>query len=243
MLNALLKPSGRTGPGLLLALALAVPVHAESPPPAISVVGEAEIAVKPDRAEVSIGVITQADTAVKAVTENSAAIRSLQSRLAQDFALTEADVQTTQFAVSPRYNFENQKQILLGYEVQHILSIKLSELERLGQLLDVVVQLGANQIQGVSYGSSQAATLSDQARTAAVAEARRKAELYALAAEREVGCMLQLSETTASPVPAFAMRMAVADAASAVPVAPGQIKVSASVQVSFALGADAAACQ
>lgn len=227
---------------VLLSIPLIVQAEPVDATAYVSVHGEAEVAVVPDLAEVVLSVVTQADSAVKAVTENSGVMRSLQAQIKTDFELAETDLQTSQFNVAPRYSFENQRQRLLGYEVQHSLTIRLTSLDRLGQLLDAVVQAGANQIQGVSYATSRSAELADEARRAAFADAKRRATIYAELAERELGCVLAVSENTTQAMPVMARSLAVADVAASVPIASGQVRVQAGVDVRFALGADAAGC-
>ena len=111
--------------------------------------------------------------------------------------------------------------------------VTLRQIERLGQLLDQLVSLGVNQFSDIQFVIDEPEALLDKARTAAVADARRKAELMSRAAGAVLGHVLTIRETGAQrPQPRFAARMATAES---VPVAAGTETLSVTVEVRFAL--------
>jgi len=121
-----------------------------------------------------------------------------------------------------------------GFEASNIVSLRLRDLEALGPVLDALVSDGANRLDGVSFGLQDPDTAMDEARRLAVVDARRKAALYAEAAGVGLGQVISLSETGAGMPRPVMMEMA-AMRSDAVPIAAGEVGVSASVQMVFAL--------
>jgi uncharacterized protein YggE len=104
---------------------------------------------------------------------------------------------------------------------------------RLGEMLDAAIALGANQVHGISFEVSRAEALQDEARKAAIANARKRAEIYATAAGVQLGPVLQIAEGGSEVVrPVFGARMG---AAPPVPIEPGTQAVTVSVTVTYGL--------
>ena len=200
----------------------------------VTVTGTGSVTAAPDMAQISTGVVTQAPTAAGALAANSQAMeRLLQALAAQGIAAR--DVQTTSLSVSPlrRQGRDGQPPEITGYEVTNQVRVKVRDLSRLGRVLDQQVGQGANLVYGVQFGQQEPAPLLDEARRRAMADARRRAELYAAAAALKVGRVVAVQEAgAASPRPGLGARVAMA---AAVPVAPGEQEVQASVTVTFTL--------
>jgi uncharacterized protein len=205
--------------------------------PSITVVGSDEVSAKPDMAHVQVGVVTQAPSAAKALAENTERMQKLFQKLTS-LGIAEKDMQTSNFNVSPQHRHGPQGQYepeIVGYEVSNQLSIKVRDLAKLGGLLDQVVEAGSNSIQGVSFSVAEPKPLQDQAREKAMADARRKAELYAKAAGVKLGHVLLIQETTPRlPQPMMFEERALGGR-EAVPVAPGEQEFSASITVTYAI--------
>ena len=200
----------------------------------VTVAGVGTVTAAPDMAEVTTGVVTQAPTAAQALAANSQAMeRLLQALAALDIAAR--DIQTTSISVSPlrRQGRDGQPPEITGYEVTNQVRVKVRELARLGRVLDQQVGQGANVIYGIHFGVQEPTPLRDEARRRAMAEARRKAELYAAAASMRVGRVVAVQEAgAATPRAELAPRVAMS---AAVPVAPGEQEIQASVTVTFTL--------
>src|SRR4029077_2268912 len=122
---------------------------------------------------------------------------------------------------------------ILAYEVVNQVHVKVRDLPSLGRVLDQQVSQGANSIYGIRFGLIDPAPLLDEARKRAMADARRKAELYAAAAGLKVGRVVSVQEAgAASPRPELAAR---AMMSAAVPVAAGEQEIQASVSVTYVL--------
>jgi len=152
--------------------------------------------------------------------------------------IAEQDIQTSNFSVSPQYPPYQQNQTqpprISGYQVSNQVTVRVKNLGKLGNILDTLVQVGANQINGISFDIDQPNPLQNDARKLAVADARAKAELYAAAAHVTLGRVLQISEATivVGPQPrAYAMDKVATQ--SSVPIAAGQQTLSANVSLIY----------
>ena len=103
-------------------------------------------------------------------------------------------------------------------------------------MIDTLVGAGANEIGGINFMVSQASKLLDEAREKAVADARRKAEIYARAAGVTLGAPLSISEEGNAPPDALPQDVRRHGGGSA-PVAQGEETLSVTVNVSWAIKA------
>lgn len=199
------------------------------------VVGTGEAAARPDIAEVQAGVVTEAASAREALTANNQAMSALHQTLSS-FGIEERDIQTAGFNVFPVYAHDergNKPPRIAAYRVENRVAVKVRDLKRLGELLDAVVSRGANTVQDIRFDVAEPEPLRDEARTDAVADARRKAELYAKAAGVALGRVLSLrEEDVGMPPPRPYMARAMA-AEAAVPVAPGELTFEALVVITY----------
>jgi uncharacterized protein YggE len=233
------------GARLVVALAVALAGSACAPiagpdgfprrPAIVTVSGVGTVTAAPDMAAITSGVVTQAPTAAGALAANSQAMEKvLQSLAAQGVAAR--DIQTTSISVSPQrrpVKGEGRPPDIVGYEVTNQVRVKVRDLSRLGRVLDEQVAQGANSVYGIRFGLSDPAARLDEARKRAMADARRRADLYAAAASLTIGRVLEVQEAgAAAPRPEMAARLMTA---GAVPVVPGEQEIQASVSVTFVL--------
>ena len=220
--------------GLLVAAAAAVAVLQPSgagavDPPAttdsVTVSGEGVVLAVPDRAEISAGVETRAQTAKAALQANATAMERVLQALR---AAGGTDV-TTQ-TVSLSTSFDNQG-AQNGFVASNIASATVA-FDKAGSLIDAAVAAGANTVYGPSPSRSDADALYRQALAKAVADAAQRAGVLARAAGRELGRVTSISEPGAAPVPIFA-KPAASDAAT--PVESGPQETTASVNVTYEL--------
>ena len=200
----------------------------------VTVAGVGTVSAAPDMAEVTTGVVTQAPTAAQALAANSQAMERLLQALGA-LGVAPRDIQTTNISVSPlrRQGRDGQPPEITGYEVTNQVRVKVRDLSSLGRVLDQQVGQGANLVYGIQFGRQEPAPLQDEARKRAMADARRKAELYAGAASLKVGRVVAVQEAgAASPRPEMAARVMMS---AGVPVAPGEQEIQASVTVTFTL--------
>src|SRR5215469_15617933 len=215
-----LLPHGHLA-GLALAAALllgALPAAAQTPSTAptrsLSVEGSAEVHVAPDTALVTSGVVTEGDTAAAALSANSAALAKVIAAI-RSFGVESKDLQTSGLSLTPRYYRQEKptdRPRIIGYTAGNVVTARVHDLGKLGDLLDKVTLAGANRIDGIAFAVSNQEGLLDEARRRAVADARRKADLYAAAGGFTLGRILTLTEESA---PAYRPMMARAAPAAA----------------------------
>jgi len=235
LMVAVLALSGPAG-GALAQAVVTVPSEGGAPVPTLSVTGEGSVQVVPDMATVTLGVTAQAPGAAEAAQEAGKKIRAVLDMLGQQGVRPE-DVQTSGLSLNPRYeqvrNDPGQSPQVAGFEASNMLTVTVRDLSKLGDLLDGVLDRGANTFRGVSFGLQDPDTASDAARKLAVADALAQATLMAGAAGAKRGPILSMSESGGGmPRPMFSAAMKVADA---MPVAPGALTVQAEVTMVFRL--------
>jgi hypothetical protein len=223
---------------LLLAAALQ-PASAEDKPMerTITVSASASAAATPDEASIQTGVSSEAKTAREALAANSRAMNEVIGKLKAS-GIEPKDIQTSQFSIEPvhAYPQEGQPPVITGYRAHNAVAVKVRNLDKLGEVLDQLVAAGSNEMGGISFGVSKAETLKDEARQQAIANALRRAKLYAAAAGAEVGEIVQISEETSYTGPRPMMggaRMAMA--AEAAPIERGSIDLEARVTATWRL--------
>ncbi|HYZ39162.1 MAG TPA: SIMPL domain-containing protein [Stellaceae bacterium] len=176
---------------------LAAPGRAQTQadfPSAISVTGEATVSVPPDLARVDAGVTSEAKTAREASDANNVAMAKVLSAL-KGAGIAERDYQTSRLSLQPQYAPNRQgPSPVVGYRASNRVSIRVRDVTKIANVIDTLVGAGANEIGGINFMVSQASKLLDDAPTQAVADARRKAEIYAKAAGVTLGAPLSISE-------------------------------------------------
>ena len=225
-------PLGLPFAATLIATALlAAPALANDDfPPAISVTGEATVSAPPDQAQLDAGVTTDA---------NNVTMGKVLAAL-KGAGIAEKDYQTSRLSLSPQFanrppSSPNAPPSIVGYHASNRVTIRLHDVSKVASVIDVLVGAGANDIGGLNFSVSQASKLLDDAREKAIADARRKAEIYAKAAGVTLGAPVNIAEVGSAPVPVFRPKMATAGFAAPTPVAQGEETLTVNVSVSWAI--------
>ena len=199
----------------------------------VSVTGEATVAVAPDMAAIRIGVTSQGKTAREASDANAKQMTAVLAAI-KEAGIAERDVQTSRLSLQPQYDPNKAGTArLLGFQVTNQLTVKIRDIDKLPAILDRAIGAGANEMSGIEFVVSEQSKLLDQARAEAIADAHRKAELYANAAGMKVGRVMAISEEGSAPPPRLMQAMRAGP--GAVPVAPGEQTLRAVVTVSYEL--------
>ena len=201
---------------------------------AVSVSATGTVAAEPDIAHISAGVTTEGDTAKDAIARNNTVMAKVIEGL-KAAGIAARDIQTTTLNVEPRYSQpkDGRPGTVSGYRVVNQVRLTVREVKRLGEVLDQAIVLGANQINSIGFDIANAETLKDEARKQAMANAKRRAELYATAAGVQLGQVLRISESMMEAVgrPMAGRAMA----ASSVPIEAGTRTLTVEVHVTYAL--------
>jgi uncharacterized protein len=199
----------------------------------IIVIGEGSVSAAPDYARISGGVTTRAKTAKEASEANAKAMASVMAAL-QSAGVEQKDIQTSRFSVQPVYTSPgpNLEQRLTGFSVSNQVSVTIRQIDKVGDILDRLLAAGATNADNVEFLHLDSSKTLDQAREAAVVDARRKAKLYAQAAGLTLGAVAWVTEDSSSPP--FAPKMAMRSVApGAAPIATGEDTLQVRITVGY----------
>jgi uncharacterized protein YggE len=204
----------------------------------VEVAGEGSVSAAPDFAELTLGVTNTGKNAGDAVAANAQAANALVALIKAE-GVAPADIQTSTVSVSPMFSQPSPNQetapTVTGYSVSNNVSVRLRDIPRLGALLDKAVTAGANSIYGIGFGHNNPSALLDKARPLAVADARRKAEIYAAAGGGRIGRLMVLTEEAGRQPPVAFSRVYTAAAAAPTPIEVGEDKLTVTVNARFEL--------
>jgi uncharacterized protein YggE len=216
----------------------------------ISVTGDAQINVVPDKVQITLGVETTEESLADAKSSNDTRVAKILA-LAQSFKIDAKDVQTDYISVQPRY--DNSPLHIIGYTVRKTVVVTLRDMSKFDDLLSSGIDTGANVVQGVQFLTSDLRKYRDQARELAIKAAREKADAMAAALGQKAGKALTITEQHNSwfsyynswwgqqggfqsqNVVQNAPSSGAGDLSDGDTTAPGQIRVTASVAVTFEL--------
>ncbi|WP_027718549.1 SIMPL domain-containing protein [Desulfovirgula thermocuniculi] len=224
---------------LIVLFCFALPVWAAEPDAGgIAVIGTGRVYVVPDMAEVTVGVVTQGTTAAEAQAENGRRMQAVIQKL-KELGLDDADMHTGGLSVHPEYNEAPAKEEpsqIVAYRAVNSLVVKVKPVDMAGKVIDVALASGANQVQSLRLMPGDTTAPGLEALALAAQDARRKAEALARALGVKLGALQSASVDVYWPVPPV-YRDARALPSESTPVLPGQIEITATVHVRYAIAA------
>jgi uncharacterized protein YggE len=203
-------------------------------PPSITVTSEGSANAQPDQATVTVGVQAIKPTAAEALAEANRQTEAMLAKL-DELGIPRQNVQTAGISLYPVQRTPEQpggEAQIGGYRASNQVTVRLTDLARVGPVLDGVVAAGANQISGVRFGLQDDSALRGRAMQQAVQKARPQADAIAAGLGLKAGDILEVREEPtvgAPPAPQAA------EGRGGVPVEPGQLTARVRVQVTFAL--------
>jgi uncharacterized protein YggE len=202
----------------------------------ITVSGSGQVDVAPDMATLTLGVTHEAKVASAAMDQVSDSVAQILARLS-DMGIEPRDMQTSGLSLNPVWANHNsstpQRPKISGFVARNSVMVRVRALDGLGAVLDAVIIDGANDLGGIRFGVQQPDPLMDEARRRAVTDAMAKAQVLADAAGVTLGPLQTMSEQGGRGQPMM-MEMA-ASRDGGVPIAAGQVSLSASVTLVFAI--------
>ncbi|GAB4542799.1 MAG: SIMPL domain-containing protein [Anaerolineales bacterium] len=191
----------------------------------------------PDIAYIYIGVHTEAATAEEAVSANNAKTLAVKQAL-DNAGVAKKDISTTNFSIYPSQQYLPDG--TMGgsiYMVDNTVYVTVRDLGQLGKLLDDVVSAGANSINSIQFDVADKTAAVKEARAQAVEDAKAQAQELASAAGVELGGVQNISYYDNSPYPSPMMYGGKGGGggaeAAAVPIQPGQLSVSVTVNMAY----------
>lgn len=219
-----------------MALALTTGAMAGEDDRRITVSGTGQIEAAPDMATLTIGVTNQSQKAAEAMQATSAGVTTMLDTLS-GMGIESRDLQTQQISLNPVWsnvvNGDQRHREITGYVASNTVNVRLRDLDGMGQVMAAVLDGGANDFNGLQFSVQEPQPLMDAARGAAVEDAIRKARQLAEAAGVTLGDVVTISEGSGyQPGPEMAMMRMASDS---MPVAAGELTVTANVTMVFAI--------
>lgn len=173
-----------------------------SQPRTLAVNASATASGKPDRATLSIGVETQGDTAAAALGKNAEAMKATLAEI-DKFGIPRKNIQTSNVNISPLRDYEQNRSNppVIGYRASNSATVKIDDIDRLGEIMDATVGAGANSLNGLTFSRKDMSPLENEARTSAVRRARERAKILADAAGVSLGPILAIEDGAAVAAP------------------------------------------
>ena len=224
-------------PNSVLAGGVSAQTTTSSADTGIAVSGTGKVSVKPDVVMSSIGIQVNGSSLSDATSQANTKMAAVISQI-KSMGVADKDLQTTNYSVQPitdQSKPDGGTGKITGYQINNQVNVTVRKIDDLGKILDAAVAAGANSIYGVSFSVDDPTPYEQQARAAAVKDAQDKAGQLAKAGGLTLGKIVWISEGTVSPQPLFRAAAASIGLGGAVPVESGQMDVTVSVDVRFAL--------
>jgi uncharacterized protein YggE len=230
--------------GMAMLTLAALPAAAQTPPSApanlstIVAVGEGVVKRAPDQAWVTIAAESRAKTPAEVQKMNADAMSSVLQKL-KGLGLPPETIQTTGYELRPEFDYTDNRQTLRGYVARNTVEVRVDDLPRLGQVLDIAVGAGATSVSGIRFDIKNRTEVEQLALQRAVADARAQANTVAQAAGLRIERVQRIEvhhamDTPPPPRPMYAMRAEMA-ASGEPPIAPGEMEVKATVTMTVAV--------
>jgi uncharacterized protein YggE len=159
----------------------------------LTVIGTAAIAVEPDTASVTLGVLLEHASTHEAQRQvNDVMAKVIETVKA--LGIQESKIATSAYSVNPAYDYTQDPPALRGYQVSNTVTVQVEQFDLISQVIDAAVAAGANQVQGISFNTSKRGEIYRQALQSAIAAAQGKATVAAGAAGKQLGALRSLTE-------------------------------------------------
>jgi uncharacterized protein YggE len=206
-------------------------------PRTITVPGQGRVSVRPDLAELRVGISLTEETVPAARTAGAVALRAVLSRL-RSLGIRDQDIQTSIVSMTPAYDYSSDRNgpRLIGYALTNSVSVTVRDLDRVGDVIDGALTSGATTLDNVAFRVADPSPAQREARERAVADARARAETLAASAGVRLGGVVAIVEGGAEPPfqPYPAMR-AMAARDESTPIEAGTNEISVAVTVTFSI--------
>ncbi|MBD0382158.1 SIMPL domain-containing protein [Paenibacillus sedimenti] len=198
----------------------------------IEVTGEGTVSAAPDKSTIVLGAVTEDVSLSKAQAENAKILSNIIDALVK-LTIPKEHIQTVTYRIDIRFDYEEGKQILKGYQVTHLLQVTIDKIELTGLVVDTAVSQGANSISNIQFISAHPETHYNHALTLAIKNAENKA--FTIAKTLGVTLIhnpLQIQEESHAPEP-IPYQTGVYVKSAATPIEPGELKISAALKAKY----------
>lgn len=196
--------------------------------------GEGKVSVPPDVAIISVGVQSQASTVKVAQEQLNSNINKV-SEAIKKLGVDQKDIQTTNYSISPNYDYRVTPQKITEYNASSNLSIKVRQIDKSNDVIDTATASGANQVGGISFEVDDKEKWENEAREKAVADAKKKAQQASKIAGFRLGRIINYSENFADgfPRPYAVGAVSLESKEASTQVEPGSSEITVTVTLSY----------
>lgn len=204
----------------------------------ITVTGCGSVSVSPDQAKVSLGVLTIAPTAGEAQRENSSKANKIINALVAA-GVPKEKIATQNYTIWPECSYpkpeENKPPTITAYRVSNTILVTLDDITKVGQVIDTAVAAGANQVESIQFLRQDTSSAQREALQKACQEARRKADAIAQSLGLQILGVQSVQESSSVTLPPILYQgvKALETGHEPTPIEPGEIKISATVNIVF----------
>lgn len=198
----------------------------------ITVVGNGQVAVEPDVATIQFEVRT-VDEQVRVAQEENAAIMNQVIQSFVQLGIPRANIQTVSYTIYPKYDYVDGEQVFRGYEVNNAISVKLTNIDQVGIVIDTAVANGANRVSSIQFSVEDPSMYEQEAIVAALQDAQTKAQTIAKSMQLAVPPQpIRIVEEVnrVSPTPYYSVAAA---EKSTTPIEKGQLVITATMRVDY----------
>lgn len=199
----------------------------------ISFSGEGKITATPDIALITAGVLTENTDSKAAQDANSLKTKSITDYLKVQ-GIDQKDIQTSNYNISPQYDYTNGKSTISGYQVSENFQIKVRDLTKVSTILSGLVKAGANQVSNLGLQIENPDAIKAEARQKAIDDAKQKAQEVQGQVGIKLGRIVNFSENSggATPIP-FAYGAGMGGGGSSPAIEPGQNEITVDVTLTY----------
>jgi uncharacterized protein len=206
--------------------------------PVVVVSGEGVVKAAPDQAWVTLAAESRSKNPKEAQAQNAKAMSAVQEKLIAS-GISKDAIRTLSYDLQLESDWVNGRQVPRGYVARNTIEVRLDDITRIGEVIDISVTSGATSVHGVRFDLKQRDALEREALKRATADARARAEAAAAGAGASIGRVVRVEEPAVRPfpppTPMMMTREAAQDARPQTPVVAGEIEIRASVVLTATL--------
>lgn len=194
--------------------------------------GEGIVQASPDQATITLGVRTENIDPATAQQENAILVANVLKAMTS-LGIPDDQIKTTDYRIEPRYDYQDGKEVFRNYKVTHMIEILTSQINQVGAIVDTAVKNGANSVSHIRFSLANPELVYNQALSISLRNAYQKALAITQTIRTTlVPTPLKVVELSGEPLPVL-YQANVFSKAAATPIQPGELTISARVQVEY----------
>lgn len=194
--------------------------------------GEGIVQASPDQATITLGVRTENIDPATAQQENAILVANVLKAMTS-LGIPDDQIKTTDYRIEPQYDYQDGKEVFRNYKVTHMIEILTSQINQVGAIVDTAVKNGANSVSHIRFSLANPELVYNQALSISLSNAYQKALAITQTIRTTlVPTPLKVVELSGEPLPVL-YQANVFSKAAATPIQPGELTISARVQVEY----------